>query len=106
MSKFINYRGRQRNVIAFDPDDIVYPKKITPETDFHFIGWKKWLLPSYRNSTGVEYLPLELGRLLRYKIITREQHKTLINMLRSEDEEDVYVVYKMLDALKNQRHNK
>ena len=106
MAEFITYRGHTRRVFALDPDDIVYPKKITMATDFIFVGWKKWIKDNFREHNKVEFLPVELGRLMRYNLITREEHNTIINMLRSEDIESVYLAHRTIEGLKNKRHGR
>lgn len=106
MAEFITYRGNTRRVFALNPDDIVYPKKITMATDFIFVGWKKWIKDSFREHNKVEFLPIELGRLMRYNIITREEHNTIINMLRSEDIESVYLAHRTIDGFKHVRHGR
>jgi len=102
----LKYRGHTRNVIAVDPNDIIYPKKISIHTNYMFIGWKKWTRVMYRDSTNVEFLPIELGRMMKYNIITREEHNTIINMLRSEDIESVYLAHRTIEGLKNKRHGR
>lgn len=106
MTKLLMTRGRNRQVIAFDPNDIEYPKKITMHTHYIFVGWKKWIQTIYKDSSNIEYLPIELGRLMRYNIISREEHNTIINMLRSEDIESVYLAHRTIEAFKQKRHNK
>jgi len=106
MAEFITYRGHTRRVFALNPDDIVYPKKITMATDFIFIGWKKWVKNSYREHIKVEFLPIELGKMMKYKVITREEHNTIIEMLRSEDIESVYLAHRTIEGLKNKRHGR
>lgn len=102
----LNYRGHNHRVIAIDPSDIVYPKKITISTDPLFVGWKKWTKPAYKESTVCEYLPIELGRMMKYNIITREEHNNIINMLRSEDIESVYLAHRTIEGLKQIRHGR
>lgn len=106
MAEFITYRGHTRRVFALNPNDIVYPKKITMATDFIFVGWKKWVKDSYREHDKVEFLPIELGKMMKYNIITREEHNNIIEMLRSEDIESVYLAHRTIEAFKQKRHNK
>lgn len=106
MAEFITYRGHTRRVFALNPNDIVYPKKITMATDFIFIGWKKWIKNSFREHNKVEFLPIELGKMIKYNIITREEHNTIIQMLRSEDIESVYLAHRTIQGLKDVRHKK
>jgi len=105
-ANIIKCRGYTRTVIAVDPNEITYPNKITIHTHYLFIGWKKWIKPSYRDHDTIEFLPLELGRMMKYKIITREEHNNIIEMLRSEDIESVYLAHRTIEGLKNKRHGR
>lgn len=95
-----------RAVIALNPNDIIYPKKVTIHTSFMFIGWKKWTKDAYRNHDKIEFLPMELGIMMKYKVITREEHNNIIEMLRSEDIESVYLAHITIEGLKNKRHGR
>jgi hypothetical protein len=106
MAEALKYRGSIHAVVAVNPNDIIYPKKITISSSFMFIGWKKWARDAYKNHPRIEYLPIELGILMRYKIISREEHNNIIEMLRSEDTESVYLAHRTIDLLKQKRHGR